>query len=32
MRSEESEGVRTVSTNIDERQPGKITIKLDEEE
>ena len=29
---EQSEGVRTVSTNLDERQHGKITIKLDEEE
>jgi uncharacterized GH25 family protein len=29
---EQSEGVRTVNTNLDERQHGKITIKLDEEE
>jgi uncharacterized GH25 family protein len=29
---EQSEGVRTVSTNLNERQHGKITIKLDEEE
>jgi hypothetical protein len=32
MEDEQSEGVLTVSTNLDERQHGKITIKLDEEE
>ena len=29
---EQSEDVRTVNTNLDERQHGKITIKLDEED
>jgi len=29
---EQSEGARTVSTNLDERQHRKITVKLDEEE
>lgn len=29
---EQSEGVHSVNTNLDEKQHGKITIKLDEEE